>query len=43
MAAILDNGSTERTGALRLADEIAAMPPAAHVAQALAAAIPTRA
>ena len=43
MAAILDNGSTERTGALRLADEIAAMPPAAHVAEALAAAIPTRA
>jgi MGT family glycosyltransferase len=36
IGAVLDSRSTERTAALRLADEIAAMPPATHVAEALA-------
>jgi UDP:flavonoid glycosyltransferase YjiC (YdhE family) len=35
VAAVLDCGSTERTAALRLADEIAAMPSAADVAEDL--------
>lgn len=43
LGAILENGSGERTGALRLAGEIAAMPPAAHAVEALAAGIATRA
>jgi UDP:flavonoid glycosyltransferase YjiC (YdhE family) len=43
VGAILDNRSGERTGALRLAGEIAAMPPAAHAVEALAAGIATRA
>ncbi|MEA2144416.1 MAG: hypothetical protein QOG59_3 [Solirubrobacteraceae bacterium] len=43
VGAILDNESAERTGALRLAGEIAAMPPPAQVADTLAAVIATRA
>jgi MGT family glycosyltransferase len=41
VGAILDNGSGERIGALRLAGEIAAMPPAAHAVEALAAGLAT--
>jgi UDP:flavonoid glycosyltransferase YjiC (YdhE family) len=40
--AVLGSESTERAGARRLADEIAAMPPAAEVAEALVAVIATR-
>ena len=40
---ILDSGSTERIAALRLAGEIAAMPPAADVVEALASLIAIRA
>lgn len=36
ISAVLDSRSTERTAALRLAGEIAAMPPAAHAVEALA-------
>jgi UDP:flavonoid glycosyltransferase YjiC (YdhE family) len=41
--AVLRSDSTERAAARRLADEIAAMPAAAEVAEALASVVATRA
>jgi len=39
IGAVLDTGSTERTAALRLGGEIAAMPPATHIVEALASVV----